>query len=141
MAKRPDPRRLRSAMTYTVAELARATNTTDRTVRAWLKNGLPAFTTQRPTLILGEDAKAFLVARRAAKEFSLAPDEVFCMSCKGPRKFFASMVDLIDEPGKPVRIQGFCDTCETVCCRVVSPSRIDDLSALFEITTNSVSAA
>ncbi|WP_461429086.1 MerR family transcriptional regulator [Gymnodinialimonas sp.] len=59
MAKRPDPRRLRSSLTYTVPELARVCGVTEGTVRAWLKEGLAALTTQRPTLITGDAAKAF----------------------------------------------------------------------------------
>lgn len=141
MAKRPDPRRLLSALTYTVPELARACGVTDGTVREWLKGGLPALTAQRPTLITGDAAKTFLIARRAKKRQPTQPDELLCMSCDAPRKAFEGMVDLIETPGQTPRIQGFCAVCETVCCRMVKRADIPKLHKIFEISSNSTKAA
>lgn len=136
MAKRPDPRRLRSALTYTVSELARLCGVTDATVRAWLKDGLPALMTQRPTLITGDAAKAFLVARRIRERQPTQPNELFCMSCKAPRQAFEGMVDLIDTPGQAPRIQGFCAVCETLCSRIVRRADIPKLHQIFDVSSN-----
>ena len=141
MAKRPDPRRLRSALTYTVPELARVCDVTDATVRTWLAQGMTALTTQRPTLITGEAAKAFLIARRAKKKQPTAPNELFCMSCKVPRKPFEGMVDLIEPPGQAPRIQGFCGVCEAVCSLMVKRADIPDLHKIFVISSNTTKAA
>lgn len=141
MAKRPDPRRLRSALTYTVPELARACGVTDATVRMWLKDGLEALTTQRPTLITGEVAKAFLIVRRTKKRQPTASDELFCLSCKVPRKPFEGMVDLIETPGQAPRIQGFCACCETLCSRIVKRADIPELHKVFVISSNTTKAA
>lgn len=141
MAKRPDPRRLRSALTYTVPELARACGVTEGTVRQWLKDGLPALTMQRPTLVTGDAAKAFLIARRAKRRQRTGPDELLCMSCKAPRKAFEGMVDLIETPGQAPRIQGFCAVCETVCCRIVKRCDIPTLHRIFKISSSTTRAA
>lgn len=141
MAKRPDPRRLRSALTYTVPELARACGVTDATVRAWLKDGLEALTTQRPTLITGEAAKSYLIVRRAKRKQPTAPDELLCLSCKVPRKPFEGMVDLIETPGQAPRIQGFCGVCEAVCSLMVKRADIPDLHKIFVISSNTTKAA
>ena len=141
MAKHPDPRRLRSALTYTVPELARACGVTEQTVRNWLKDDLEALTTQRPTLIIGDSAKEYLNARRARKKQPTAPDELYCMSCKAPRKMFEGMVALIKKSGQTPRIEGFCETCETVCSRMVRRTDIPALSKVFQINRNPSQAA
>ena len=141
MAKRAEPRRLRAAQTYTVPELARALDVSTGTVRGWIRQGLPALTTQRPTLIVGSEAKDFLTERRQAKKRPLSPDEVYCLSCKSPRKFFENMVQLEQAPGKPARITGFCATCDGSVSRVVGASQIDQLDRYFEVTGNKDKAA
>lgn len=136
MAKRADPRRLRAAQTYTVPELASALSVSVGTVRSWLKQGLPAMTGQRPTLILGEAAKEFLADRTAKTKRPLAPDELFCLSCKAPRKPYAGLVQLDRAPGKPARVTGFCEACETVCSRVIGAAQISHFSEYFDLETN-----
>lgn len=136
MANRADPRRLRSAQTYTVPELALALDVSNGTVRAWIRQGLPALTTHRPTLIVGSEAKDFLKERRQAKKRPLRSDEVFCLSCKSPRKFYEDMVQLELVSGKPARITGFCATCEGIASRVVGATQIDQLGKFFEVTGN-----
>lgn len=136
MAKRANPRRLRSAQNYTVPEFARVLGVSTGTVRGWIAQGLPALNTQRPTLIVGSEAKDFLTERRQAKKRPLCPHEVYCLSCKAPRKFFESMVQLDQVPGKPTRIYGFCATCEGVVSRVVGTAQIDKLDRYFEVTGN-----
>jgi len=136
MAKRPDPRRLRSAQTYTVPELAKAVGVSAGTVRGWIRLGLSALTAQRPTLIVGSEAKGFLAQRRQLQKCTMQVDEVFCMSCKGPRKFFENMVQLEQISGKPARISGFCATCEGSVSRVVGVAQIDQLHRYFELSGN-----
>ena len=141
MAKRADPRRLRAAQTYTVPELARALSVSVGTVRSWLKQGLPAMTGQRPTLILGEAAKEFLAYRTAKTKRPLAPDELFCLSCKAPRKPYAGLVQLDHAPGKPTRITGFCEACETVCSRVIGAAQIPHWSEYFDSYADFIATA
>lgn len=136
MAKRADPRRIRADLSYDVPELARTLGVSVGTVRTWLKHGLPALTAKRPTLIIGSDAKEFLAHRKAQTKHPLAPDELFCLSCKAPRKPFAGLVQLDHAPGKPARITGFCGSCETVCSRVVGAAQIPNLSENFDLETN-----
>ena len=136
MAKRADPRRLRAVQTYTVPEIARALGVSTGTVRGWIRQGLPALTTQRPTLIVGSEAKDFLTERRQARKRPLCQDEVYCLSCKSPRKFFENIVQLERDPGKPARITGFCATCEGSVSRVVGAAQIDQLDRYFEVTGN-----
>ena len=54
VAKRPNPRSIKAARTYTITEAAEALGMSFGTVRGWVKQGLPAMTAQRPFLILGD---------------------------------------------------------------------------------------
>ena len=141
MGKRVDPRRLRAAQTYTVPELARSIGVSTGTVRGWIRHGLPALNTQRPTLIVGSDAKDFLSQRKRSKKRPLRPNEVYCLTCKEPRSVFENMVELERVLGKPARITGFCATCEGSVSRVVGAAQIGELDRFFEVTGNKDHAA
>jgi excisionase family DNA binding protein len=67
--RRPDWRRIKGKLSYTIDEVARALGTHRNTVRHWIrKAGLPAMTDARPHLILGSDLVAFLRTRRASRK-------------------------------------------------------------------------
>ncbi len=141
MAKRPDPRRIRSALTYTVAELAIVLSVTNRTVRSMIQRGLPTLSAKRPTLILGADAKEFLTVEQANAKSPLAANELYCFSCKAPRRPFGNLVDLVDLPDAPARITGLCEVCERTCNRIVRRDQIDELRGIFDVTLNNATRA
>ena len=90
---------------------------------------------------MGSEAKEFLIERRQAKKRPLLRDEVYCLSCKAPRKFFENMVQLDTVPGKTARITGFCATCEGSASRIIGAAQIDQLDRYFEVTSNKDEAA
>lgn len=86
MAKRPNPRSIRAARTYTIEEAAVALCVSIGAVRAWIKAGLPVMKSERPYLILGEALREFLQNRSAKARVRLQPDQLFCLTCKKPRQ-------------------------------------------------------
>ena len=134
MAKRPNPRKLRAARSYTVIELAVALEVSDGAVRGYIRRGMPVMDAKRPALILGEDAKDFLTALRNKAKRPLAPNELYCLSCNEPRRPFGNMVDLYRQKGRTARISGICDVCENLCNRVVSEEQIAQLSEFFDVS-------
>lgn len=76
--------RIKADRSYTVEELAEATGTTPQTVRAWIKTGLPALTDERPHLVIGRQAKAYLADRAEKARRPLGIGEFFCFRCKYP---------------------------------------------------------
>ena len=88
VAKRPNPKRVKAARSYTIPEAAEALGVSVGTVRGWVRQGLPAMTAQRPFLILGDDIRDYLHQSRAKAKTALAPDQLLCLTCKQGRAPF-----------------------------------------------------
>ena len=131
MPKRPNPRAIKAARTYTFEEAASALDVTKGTVRSWEKSGLPVMRTQRPFLILGDELRSFLKAREAAAKMPLQSDQLRCFTCKVGRKPMGMLVDCILQTPKTARLMGLCEVCEGVCCRIISRSQLDHFSQVF----------
>ena len=63
-----NPNLVKIHRSYTYEELAGVFGIHKNTVVGWVKKGLPCLQEQRPFLILGANAKAFLQAQRASKK-------------------------------------------------------------------------
>lgn len=136
MAKRLNPRKLRAVLTYTVPELAIALGVTAPTVRAMIKDGLPTLACARPTLIVGEAAQDFISERNAATKRPLGPEELFCFTCKEPRRPYGMMVDLVRSNAGPFRIFGMCEDCGGKCSRTISRKNLDQIDRTFDTGRN-----
>lgn len=133
MAKRPNPRSIKVARSYTVPEVAVALAVSLGTVRAWLKAGLPALTAQRPTLILGTELRAFLVQRRTQSKTRLTPDQIYCLRCKTGRAPYGMLLDYLPHSRTTGRLVGLCAVCGTTCNRMASAAQLPGLHQIFDI--------
>lgn len=133
MAKRPNPRAIKAARTYTVEEAAIALGVSIGTIRSWVKSGLPLMRSQRPFLILGDALRGFLEGRAKAAKAPLQPDQLYCLSCKAGRSPMGLMVDCIPQTPKTARLLGLCEVCGGTCNRMISQVKIDHFAQIFEI--------
>lgn len=133
MAKRPKSRAIKTALNYTVEEAALALGVTTGTIRSWAKAGLPVITSQRPYLILGEDLRHFLEDRASTAKTPLQPDQLYCLRCKAGRVPMGLLVDCIPQTPTTARLLGLCVTCGGTCNRMISRSKIDHFSRIFEV--------
>ena len=133
MAKRPNPRAIKAARTYTVEEAAIALGVSIGTVRAWVKSGLPLMKSQRPFLILGDALRSYLEKRNKAAKAPLRPDQLFCLSCKAGRRPMGLLVDCIPQTPNTARLFGLCEVCGGTCNRMISQTKIDHFSQIFEV--------
>lgn len=131
MAKRPNPRSIKAARTYTVEEAAQALEVSIGTVRSWVKSGLPLMRSRRPFLILGEALRDFLEDRAKRSKVPLHPDQLYCFTCKAGRTPMGLMVDCVPQTPKTARLLGLCDVCGGTCNRMISRSKIDRFSEIF----------
>ncbi len=131
--KRPSGRLVKTHRSYTVGEAARVLNVCKGTIRRYLKDGLPCLNEQRPLLILGQDLKAFLNAKRKPKQ-TCRIDQCFCMSCKAPRKPAFNEVEF--QPTKAGRgnIRALCEVCSTVMHKAVSAFGLKALGDILTVT-------
>lgn len=133
MTKRPNPRAIKAARTYTIEEAALALGVTGGTIRSWVKSGLPLMKSQRPFLILGDALRAFLEDRAKGAKVPMKPDQLYCFTCKAARSPIGLFVDCIPQTPKTARLFGLCEVCEGTCNRIISRSKIDHFSQIFRV--------
>lgn len=133
MGRRPSARSIKLHRNYTVDEAARATGSCKGTVRRWLKDGLPAITEQKPTLILGGDLIDYLTARRGTKQ-KCRLHECFCFSCRRPRAPAFGEVEFFRPSPSSGNLRALCEHCTTIMHKRVSVSKIGALQALVSVT-------
>ncbi|MGJ8622767.1 MAG: helix-turn-helix domain-containing protein [Yoonia sp.] len=133
MAKRPNPRAIKAARTYTIEEAAIALGVTTGTIRKWGKSGLPMMKSQRPYLILGDSLRGFLEDRAKAAKSPLAFDELRCFTCKTGRVPMGLLADCIPQTAKTSRLVGLCEACGGTCHRTISNSEIDEYGRIFSL--------
>jgi len=133
MAKRPNPRAIKAARTYTIEEAALALGVSIGTIRSWVKSGLPLMNSRRPFLILGDALRTFLEDRTKGAKTRLQPDQLYCFTCKVARKPWGLAVDCIPQTPKTARLLGLCEVCGGTCNRMISRSKIDQFSQIFSV--------
>jgi excisionase family DNA binding protein len=133
MTRRLNWRAIKTHRNYTVDEAAGALGVHKGTVRRWLKNGLPALTDQRPTLILGSELVTFLKARRAPKQICRL-DECFCFSCRTPRRPAFNAMEYMSLSDTGGNLRALCEVCTSVMHKRFSEKRLEDLHKLLEVT-------
>ncbi len=79
MSKRTPIRSIKSARSYTIAEVARLRGVSLNSVRNWVRAGLPVLRAERPYLIQGAQLKAWLIDRAEARKLRLNPRR--CCAC------------------------------------------------------------
>lgn len=75
--------KIRAKMAYNLKEVCNLLGVNRKTVLRWLKEGLVLLDdVQKPKLIMGSDLKAFIRAKRKAKQVKLQLDEFYCLTCR-----------------------------------------------------------
>lgn len=118
-ARRATGRRLGSVRSYTVKEIAEIEGVCRNTVRNWMSAGLEPIDDRKPLLFAGDAVKTFLVKRAAARKRKCGPGELYCFSCRKPRRPALRMVDLAACDGGNAKISALCKECETIMHRFV----------------------
>jgi len=132
---------VRAARSYTIPEAAEALGVSVGTVRGWARQGLRLLDRQRPFLILGSDLRSFLEMRRAKGKAALAPDELYCLSCKAPRRPLGMMVDWNTQTAKTARMAGLCEACGGTCNRMINAAALPRIKTIFDVATKDGSEA
>jgi len=127
--------RIKSYRCYTKAEAAVVIGVSGRTIRQWIKDGLPAMTDERPTLVRGDDLIAFVKARRAARKTKVADDAFYCLKCRAARKPAAGLVECQCSETR-AKLSAFCNICETMMYKPVPLSRLPELRQVFDLSAS-----
>ena len=120
MAKRYNVRALKMHHNYTVEQLAEILGAHPQTIRAWAYKGLPCLKSKTPHLFVGAHVQAFLAAQSDRKKNPLAPDQLFCLSCKAGKTPDGLIADFVPDGAGRGRLVGLCPDCGSLCNRFVS---------------------
>jgi len=141
MANKPNWQAISKYRSYSVDEAARALGVNKKTVRRWIKAGLPILDNCRPSLVHGP-ALIRLGNKRKKKRHTLLPGEFLCFGCKEPRTAANGEAWIHDAAPHSVLMMAECLDCGTrmfrraslrslaansTCLRLRAPQAIRDL--------------
>lgn len=74
---------IRSKTAYTAQEISQLLKVNRKTIFRWVKEGLVLLDSEKkPTLVMGDDLKAFIKAKRELKQVKLSWNEFYCLRCR-----------------------------------------------------------
>ncbi|WP_338155945.1 helix-turn-helix domain-containing protein [Vibrio harveyi] len=112
-AKRFNPKLAKIHRSYTAEEVAKLYGVHKKTVRNWIRNGLPVFDEVRPLLILGTDLRIFLQQQRDRKRSQCKEGEMYCLKCRAPRKPNTETAKFIQSENGVGRMFARCNECDS----------------------------
>jgi excisionase family DNA binding protein len=130
---RPDRRRVKIHRSYTVDEAARVLGIAKGTIRRWLKHGLRATDSRKPTLIRGSDLLDYLKAKAKPKQ-SCPPGQCYCVKCKAPMEPAGGMAEFIVLTSTSGNLRAVCPTCETLMHRRTSMIQLQQIRSSLDVT-------
>lgn len=130
----PNPYRVKIHRNYTIEEIALLFEMHKNTIRTWVKQGLPVIDKARPMLILGSDLHQYLKDKRQAKKRSCMPCELYCVSCKSPKKPALDMAEYKRINSSTGRLIGLCPTCGSVMNKFASEKNLSAIINQLEVT-------
>ncbi len=132
--RRPNHRLVKINRNYTVEEAARLLGTHKNTVRAWVRAGLTTCDSNRPTLILGRDLRAYLQARRTKNKQPCKPGEIYCVRCRAPKRPAGDMADYTPITETFGNLEGICPDCGGMIFQRASRAKLAEIRGKLDIT-------
>jgi hypothetical protein len=113
LGTKPNTRRIRRSISYTVPELASALGIAIGTIRRWVRLGMPLVDKERPKLVNGAEFLAWHNARCAARKSKCGPRQMYCFRCRDARDLMPGSALIIHRNEKCSSIKGLCISCGT----------------------------
>jgi len=120
-----NPQRVKIHRSYSVEEAARLLGAHKNTIRNWIREGLAVLPDCWPTLIHGQDLKAFLQKRRQSVKQACGPGRLYCVKCRTPQPPAEAMVDYAQVGPTWGVLRALCPVCGTLMHRRVRTSDIE----------------
>lgn len=119
---------------YYIVEIVALLGVSESAVRYWLKQGLKIMDDNSPTMIYGEDLKEFLGNRQKKTGRKCKDGEMYCGSCKTPKKALNDKAELIALKEKTFHLKAKCITCNKTITRIFSMTKWDETENIFTIS-------
>ena len=111
MSSRNNPNRIKIHRSYTVIEVSETLGVHPKTVRNWIRAGLPVVDEKRPLLIIGADLKIHLKQKRKTYMHRCEVNEMYCFKCKQPKAPSIESLQFVAKPAGMAQMRGRCDEC------------------------------
>ena len=131
-------RLIRRDHSCTVQEIAELFSVHPNAVRRWVKDGLGTIDNHRPQLIHGTDLIEYLQRRQRGRKRRCAPDQMYCFTCRVPRRPAGGRVAVVQLSPARWMVQGPCELCGTSMNRASSARRLAELERTFTVTIASL---
>jgi len=127
MSSRNNPNRIKIHRSYTVIEVSERLSVHPKTVRNWIRLGLPIVNEKRPLLICGVDLKIYLKKKRTTYMHQCEADEMYCFKCKQPQSPNIESLQFIAKPAGMAQMTGLCNECGCKANKYVSWRNVDQI--------------
>lgn len=128
-----NPCRAKIHRSYTVEEASNLFGVHKNTVRAWIKDGLLVCDNLRPTLILGSELRHYLKNKQQFRKRKCKPYEMYCLSCKAPKRPVDDQVELLTLGSLTGRLIGRCPSCNKQINRFCSTNKLSQFEHHWHI--------
>lgn len=120
MSSRNNPNRIKIHRSYTVLDVSETLGVHPKTVRNWIRVGLPVMDEKRPLLIHGADLKIYLKMKRKSYMHQCEIQEIYCFKCKIARNINLKTLFFIAKPAGMAQMTGHCSECGCQANKYVS---------------------
>lgn len=125
-----DWRVIRKRRSYKVQELSKLLGIHETAVYRWLRRGLRQLGSERPALILGADARAYLRQRTLSAKKPCGRGQLHCLRCRGPRSVANNTVALLPMTHSLLPTRAYLRAqCHECGCQMFQIARIDRVAA------------
>lgn len=128
----PDLRKIRTTRVYRVQDIANALDREARTVRTWIKAGLPTLDDRGTALVDGAALKSWLKERNASRKQKCLPDEFYCCKCTKPRNARLGSVSFHARNAKTITIKALCVHCGTRMNKAAASADIAEIQVQLQ---------
>jgi len=141
MAKKVKRNKIKKKEIYSTQELAEVLDVHQRTIQAWVKEGLMPLEDSKPMLFLGADVNEFLKNKNKARKHNLLKNQFYCLKCKKAVYSKNNEVLLVktgNVTGKnqtpEIHVVGSCCNCNNYIFRFSNMTKIDELMKAFVVS-------
>jgi len=120
MSSRNNPNSIKIHRSYTVIEVSETLGVHPKTVRNWIRVGLPVVDEKRPLLIIGADLRIYLKQKRKTYMHRCEAHEMYCFKCRQPNNPSIETLKFIAKPAGMAQMAGRCEECGCKANKYVS---------------------
>ncbi len=133
--RKPDLRKIRTTRVYQLQDIANELNRSVRTVRSWVKAGLPVLEGPGTALVDGAVLKNWLYEQSLSKKQKCLANELYCFKCRKPRSVRQGSLSFHPRNAKTMTIKALCGSCGTRMNRAAASADLAQIQARFQPPT------